>query len=63
MKERVKIMQSLMFMQRVKVDQGNVINKLKITPLRPPILQMLVKRFLGRTCLSNDSPTFLIPSC
>jgi hypothetical protein len=32
-KERVKIRKSPMFIQRVKVDQGNIIKKMKITPL------------------------------
>jgi hypothetical protein len=46
MKERLVFTKIQMSVQRVTVDlEGRVINKQKITCLRPPILQMLVMNF------------------
>jgi hypothetical protein len=54
MKERVGVTNILMLVKRVKVDLGgNVIKKHKITCLRPPILRMLVMRFLGKGLLKK----------
>jgi len=53
MKERVFIMKIPMLVKRVKVDSGGVIKEHNITRLHPPIPQMLVMSFLGKSMMKK----------